>query len=196
MENVRRLLMVIVVSLIIVFSGVYLSIAADSKEEYEVYNNFIIVTGAEAQYNQMIDIMMSQFQQGFSTGVQDAIKNKDNISEKDKTEIQKIINESMNSFMQKLKEKLLEKMPFQELVKNVYMPVYQKYFTIDEIKEITKFYESRTGSKFVSLVPAIMQEEVTVFNQSYNEKVMQISKEIAEIEFSKMKQAIEQLEKQ
>ena len=102
----------------------------------------------------------------------------------------------MDSYLQKLKEKFFETMPFKELAKDVYIPAYKKYFTIDEIKEVTKFYESGTGKKFVSLSPTMMQEAVTVINQNYSQKIMQISKEIAETEFSKMKQAIEELTKQ
>lgn len=196
MLNERKPLMFIIFSLMILFFSNHISIAADSTEEDKVYNKFFIAVGLEAQYNQIINIMISQFQQGFSTGIQDSIKQKDNISEKDKTEIQKIINESMDSYLQKLKEKFLVTMPFQELERNVYMPVYKKYFTIDEIKEITKFYEGGTGNKFVSLSPTMMQEAVTVFNQNYNQKLMQISKEIAETEFSKMKQALEEITKQ
>ena len=48
----------------------------------------------------------------------------------EKTEIQKIINESMGNFLQKMKDKIFQIMPFQDLVKNVYMPVYKKYFTL------------------------------------------------------------------
>jgi hypothetical protein len=195
MVNGRKLLMVIIGSLFILFTGNHLSFAADSNEEYDVYKNFFIITGTEAQYDQMIKSMMNQYQPGFSTGVQNAIKKMDKINEKDKPQIQKIMDESINSFSLKLKEKLIETMPFQDLVKNVYIPVYKKYLNIDEIKEITKFYESETGKKFVSLAPTMMQDTVILFNQNYNQKLIQISNEISEAEFARMKQAIEDLSK-
>lgn len=195
MEFGRKLKPVIIGSLILLFLGTQPCMAVESNEELDVYNNFFTVTGTEAQYNQMLDIMMSQFQQGFSAGIQDTVQELDEITAKEKGEIKKIINESMGNYLQTMKSKILEIMPFQELVENVYVPVYRKHFTLDEIKEITIFYKGELGQKFVSLTPTIMQESVGVINQNYNQKIMQATKETAESELFKIKRAIEELEK-
>lgn len=38
------------------------------------------------------------------------------------------------------------------------IPVYDKYLSQDEVKEIIKFYETPTGKKLISVLPQIMQE--------------------------------------
>jgi len=195
MVNVRRLLMALVVSFFLTFFGNHFCIAADSTSDDEVYKKFFNATGVESQYNQMINLMINQYQQSFAAGVQNSIRKSNEISEKDKAEIQKVANESVTNFLQKLKAKMNEIMPFQELVKNIYMPVYKKHFTIDEIKEITNFYEKETGKKFISISPTLMQESVAIYNQNYNQKIMQASTELAEKEFSKVKEAVENLKK-
>jgi hypothetical protein len=195
MGTAKKHLIIIIVSLILTFFGNHFCVAADSPDDDEVYKKFFNAIGIEAQYNQMINLMISQYQQSFVTGVQAAIKKASDISEKDKTDIQKLANESMSNFLQKLKVKMIEIMPYQELVKNIYMPIYKKHFTTDEIMEITGFYEKETGKKFISTAPTLMQESVAIYNQNYNQKVMQASTDLAETEFSKVKEAMENLKK-
>jgi len=195
MKRVKKYLMAGIVSLIIALSGSHFCAAADSTSDDEVYKKFFNAIGIESQYNQMINLMINQYQQNFAAGVQSSIKKLNEISEKDKADIQKVANESVANFLQKIKAKMNEIMPFQELVKNIYMPVYKKHFTIDEIKEITSFYEKETGKKFVSTAPALMQESVAIYNQNYNQKIMQAGTELAEAEFSKVKEAMENIKK-
>lgn len=45
---------------------------------------------------------------------------------------------------------------------NLIIPVYTKYLTIDEIKEIVKFYESPIGKKLISVTPQIAQETMVI----------------------------------
>jgi hypothetical protein len=195
MGKVKKHLMVVIASLIFAFFGNHFCIAADSTNDDEVYMKFLNAIGIEAQYNQMINLMVTQYQQSFVTGVQTAIKKVNDISEKDKTDIQKVANESMNSFLQKLKVKINEIMPYQDLVSKIYLPVYKKHFTIDEIKEITSFYEKETGKKYISMASTLMQESAAIYNQNYNQKVMQAGNDLAETEFSKVKEAMENLKK-
>jgi hypothetical protein len=48
-----------------------------------------------------------------------------------------------------------------ELVELI-VPVYDRNLTHDDVKALIKFYESPTGRKFVSVLPKITQESMTV----------------------------------
>jgi len=49
----------------------------------------------------------------------------------------------------------------EELV-DLIVPVYDRNLTHDDVKELIRFYESPTGKKFVSVLPKITQESMTV----------------------------------
>jgi len=40
------------------------------------------------------------------------------------------------------------------------IPIYEKHFTVEDIHQVTAFYKSPVGRKFVSLQPQIMQESI------------------------------------
>lgn len=55
------------------------------------------------------------------------------------------------------------------------IPIYERHFTHDEIKELIAFYESRLGKKLIEKLPHIMQESMSVgeqWGQDIAEKVI------------------------
>ena len=54
---------------------------------------------------------------------------------------------------------------------DIYVPIYQKYFTLDELREIVAFYDSPVGRKLAAATPAMTREGM--------EKGQQLGMEIA-----------------
>jgi len=45
------------------------------------------------------------------------------------------------------------------------LPIYHRYFTLDEIREMVAFYESAVGRKVVQVMPSMMQESMAAGQQ-------------------------------
>jgi len=166
-----------------------------ASEEKKIFQKFFKVTGAESQYNQMLNLMVRQFQQGFASGLQREAVRVENAAQADKDRVIQLLKQAMFAYIEKIKEGIVAEMPFQELVDNVYYPIYSKYFHVSDIEEIIQFYESKVGQKFVSMSPILMQESVTGFNQQYGPKLRELSSRIADEEFAKIKPELDKLEK-
>lgn len=63
----------------------------------------------------------------------------------------------LNDFMNRQTQKMFEDMPFDGLMQAM-MPAYQRHFTHGEIQEVTRFYSSPVGQKFLAELPAVMGE--------------------------------------
>ena len=61
----------------------------------------------------------------------------------------------------------------EELV-DLIVPVYDRNLTHDDVKELIKFYESPTGKKFVSVLPKITQESMSVGEKWGRELAMKV----------------------
>ena len=177
-------------SLLIILALVPYVNAGANSEVVRAYQNFFKTTGAEAQYEQMLNIMISQFQQGFGSGLRGAATKDESATPEEKEELMQMIEQAMDSFLKKLRVEIKKLMPFDELVTNIYTPVYAKHFKIEEINKITSFYKSPVGRKFISVVPTLMQESMTMINQKYTLQLQEISGKIAEQEFAKIKEKI------
>jgi uncharacterized protein len=65
--------------------------------------------------------------------------------------------------------KFQQKMNTHELVEKI-IPIYDKYYTVEDIKAINAFYETPTGQKLLSTLPAAMQEAMKV-GQEWGQRI-------------------------
>ncbi len=169
--------------------------AQDKKEELKVYQKFFKATNVEAQYNQIIGVMIIQLQQGFVVSFRQNIQNIGDITPEQKEKLKQLFEQSRESYVKKMKVKIGEVMPLNELIENVYYPAFSKHFTIAEIKELIAFYESPIGQKFTATTPTVMQESTTIMNEKYTPQLQKIGGKIAEEELKKIKPDLEKLQK-
>jgi hypothetical protein len=111
------------------------------------------------------------------------------ISKEKRTEIEKMLRlTGMGKLMEQMKgqmisglkaqisqvpegfwEKFAQKMDTHELLEKI-IPVYDKYYTIEDLKAVNAFYESPAGQKVLSSLPQIMQESMKI-GQEWGQKI-------------------------
>jgi hypothetical protein len=80
-------------------------------------------------------------------------------------------------FMADFSEKLRSQLRTNDIVNDV-VPVYARHFSLDEIQELTRFYESSVGKRFVQMLPQVIQES-QIIGEQIGQKV--ISATLAEM---------------
>jgi hypothetical protein len=68
-------------------------------------------------------------------------------------------------------KKFMEKINTDELL-NACIPIYNKYYTHDEVKQLIAFYETPIGKKLVE-VNSLMAQETAQIGQQYGERIGQ-----------------------
>jgi hypothetical protein len=167
--------------------------AETSEEEFAIYQHYFTVMGTEAQYTQMMDIMLSQFQQGVIAGIGQSMEKSKNLTHEQQQHLQQVAQEAITRYLQRMRATIEEVMPFDALVKEVYYPVYSQHFTVEEIQAMIAFFESPVGQKFVATTPILMQESVVMINQKYTPVIQQKDFELIEEELGKVEDAIREL---
>lgn len=61
------------------------------------------------------------------------------------------------------------------------VPIYSKYYTHEEVKDLIKFYNTPVGQKTIQVMPALMQESMSV-GQQWGLKLTQIVTEKLKVE--------------
>lgn len=169
--------------------------ALDKTAEIKVYQKFYQVINAESQYNQILNVMVAQFQQGFVIGFREEAKKMENATPEEQDKLRQLFQKAMESYTQKMRKKAAEVMPLKELIDNIYYPVLSTHFTVSEVEELIKFYESPLGQKYLSVSPTVMQESSALINQKYMPQLQKISIKVAEEEMKKIKPELEKLQK-
>ena len=76
-----------------------------------------------------------------------------------------------------------KKMEVHELIEKI-IPVYDKYYTIEDLKAVNAFYESPAGRKILATLPQVMQECMKL-GQEWGERIGQQAAAEAERESQK-----------
>jgi hypothetical protein len=62
-----------------------------------------------------------------------------------------------------------KKMNVRELIEKI-IPVYDKYYTLEDLKAVNAFYESPAGQKVLATLPQVMQESMKI-GQEWGEQI-------------------------
>jgi len=88
-------------------------------------------------------------------------------------------------------DRFAKKISGSELLEKI-VPLYDKYYSLEDLRAVNEFYSSPAGQRVLSTLPQIMQESMKV-GQEWGAKVGQQAAEeaMAEIKLNKQKQAEE-----
>lgn len=168
------------------------SVVASDQIKSDTFQRFTKVAGLEKQYNQMITIFATNFQQGMVAGFEDGLKGK-NIPEIKKKKLRQLVNETSSNFKNIFEEMFIKEIKWGDLVNNVYLPVYRKRFSESELKQIINFYSSPVGRKVAELTPKVMQESSDAFNKLYGGKVQALGGDLMNEEIDKLYVKVKEL---
>ena len=119
----------------------------DPAKETDI-RHLMEVTGAKKQLNQMLPFMAKQM----------------------KPLIEQLIMSRLPPDLrdpqipERFVQRVIERFDPDELINRI-VPVYDKYYTREEIKEMVRFFETPLGKKFLETSPQLMQESMTVGQQ-------------------------------
>ncbi|HEX7455946.1 MAG TPA: DUF2059 domain-containing protein [Candidatus Nanoarchaeia archaeon] len=194
-KKLSKAIIIVCLSFLVFLATCPYTQAQEKNAEVKVYQKFFKATNIEAQYNQIQNIMIMQLQQGFVLSIREIVKTIGDITPEEQERLKQLFEQAMGSYVKRMKVKITEAMPLNELINDVYYPVFSKHFTVAEVKELTAFFESPIGRKFISATPTAMQEAMSIMNEKYTPQIQKIGVKVAEEELKKVKPEIEKLQK-
>ena len=132
-----------------------------SQTKQEKISKLISIVNSEEGTNKMFDNMLQIMKQQSSKDLTQA--QQDELSTFTMSETKTMINKAVKEYMPK---------------------IYDKYFTENEIDELTKFYQTPTGQKYIKIAPNIQMELMQSYMNkdllTFQKKVEEKRKEIKE----------------
>jgi uncharacterized protein len=105
--------------------------------------------------------------------------------------VKKVVTSNSQRILEHVRKVFLERIDFGKITDEVYYPLFDKYFTEDELKEINAFYRTPIGNKTIKMFPKIFGEAVAKANDLISPKVSAIVNEVLEPEMSQLQKEID-----
>ncbi|MCK4244884.1 MAG: DUF2059 domain-containing protein [Candidatus Omnitrophica bacterium] len=180
-----------VVAVLVLFSFVT-PIRAEEKispRKERLIKELIEVTGVERQAEKTMDMVLAQMERNFSQMMSGFLKGEE------REKFEKEGAETVTRFLKRYRELLPKRIDLGQLMEQVYFPLYDKYFTENELKDMIRFYESPTGKKFVKVTPQLTVDVMQKTNELLMPKIMQLVNEIMQEEKERLSKTEESAEK-
>jgi hypothetical protein len=71
-----------------------------------------------------------------------------------------------------------EKIDYRQVVRDIYVPLYAKYFTEEQLADLVAFYKSPTGQRLVTALPAIERDAMQTAGEAMEAKFTALAKQV------------------
>jgi hypothetical protein len=157
--NTRRIIASAAAVGILVFPGG--SGAEPSQSTAALIQELIEISGGAGMSEQMLNhhgsIELSRIQQQYGPLMELAVSEQTELSEEDRQRLLTRLAD-WDHFAQRFYELFVERVDFTKIIQTVYQPLYDKYFSADELEKIVAFYRTPAGRKLMESIPALTQE--------------------------------------
>lgn len=146
MSHARRLLVAVLLSVALGHAAV--AQPKPSDEAMSAARTFVEASGAAAQFDQVMPLMADQMSKAFRS-----------LAPNRASEIDETMAEVVKRFISR-KAELIEEIA----------AIYADKLTVDDLKEITKFYQSGAGRRMVEILPEVTRRAAAV-GQNWGQRI-------------------------
>ena len=163
--------------------------AEPSETKAALIQELIEISGVAGMAEQMLHhhgyIELDRIRQQYGPMMELAVSDQTDLSEEDRQRLLTRLAD-WDSFAQRFYELFVERIDFSKIIETVYHPLYDKYFTADELKEMVVFYRTPVGRKLMESMPSLMQEAGLGVDQQVQPQAAALIQEIFNDEREKL----------
>ncbi len=174
----RRLVSRLAAALLLASAAAY---AADPDPISETKRQLILelfeLTGGERSADQLMEVMLAQMEQSQAAVIEQGVAGTSGLSPEAQSELRAQLG-GAQGFLAKFRTRLPERIDFRELMQRVVMPIYDRHFDEQDLREMVSFYRTPAGRKAVAILPQIAQETIQEVARAVEPQVLGLVQEI------------------
>ncbi|MGB3191394.1 MAG: DUF2059 domain-containing protein [Limnoraphis sp.] len=155
------------------------------EDKRQLIEEFLELTGGERTFQQVSQAMLSQMEQQFGAMLNSDLGSQQ-LSPQERQQMAANLSREMNRITQKYNRLFLERIDYQKIVEQVYYPLYDKYFSKEDLQVLIDFYKSPTGQKTIEVMPQLLQESIQRTTQVIGPTITSIMQEIIAEELKRL----------
>jgi uncharacterized protein len=139
----------------------------------------------DATFNQMMQRMPETMWEAIS-----ASKDVQQMSGVEQQRLRDALKERTVLIAQKMKERLTQRLDFDQMMEDISTQIYAKYFNETELKDIIAFYKSQTGKRTLEVMPNLFAESMSASYERMSPILKDLETEITRDEAAKLDEMV------
>ena len=146
-------------------------------EKRALIKELYLATKADKMAESFTNIILTQMERDLPKTLSELPEMTD-LKRRDREQAQKAMVETSARFLARFRELIPERINFAEVMEQMFYPLYDKFFTEDELKDLVAFYKSPTGQKSIGIMPQLLQDAMQRASEALNAKVVRIVNDV------------------
>jgi hypothetical protein len=160
-----------------------------SPEKQAAIKELVSIVNADDKSADLMNLFMTQMDSMREATIKMILDERTDLTAAERKAIEDVLIADKKESTKRFQEKLVQKLNFTEMIKEISVIVYDKYFTLEEIKDLVAFYKTPTGQKALKTMTPLMADTMQLTAERLVPKIPGIMKEIE----NEQKQEIEQV---
>ena len=165
-----------------------------SAEKKALIQELVDLTNSKKTMDEVVAAIFDEIQKGIPRMVLETLS--DSMKELTAVERQRMTDEitaSMQKANQRFREAFNQRVDFAAIVNEISIPLYAKYFSEEELKDLISFYRSKTGQHAQELMPKLFAESIAKSEELLGPKLREIIRDISTDETDKFEKKIAEM---
>jgi hypothetical protein len=151
-------------------------------EKRALIKELLEVTRAGKLAQSATDAMQSEMQKNLPQILSSTIDNTSELKPEEREQLRKTIGESSLRVQGRMRALMSERINMVEITEQMSYPLYDKFFTEDELRGLISFYRSPVGQKSIEVMPELMRESMQKASEMILPKIEPIITQVLEEE--------------
>lgn len=151
-----------------------------AAEKQAAIKELISLVNSDNKAEEIANVMIAQIQQSEDATIKDILAARADLTPTERKTIENSLLSDGNNSAKRFQDKLMRKLNYNELINEVVSVVYDKYYSLEDIRNLTVFYKTPTGQKALKMMTPIASDTMQMVQERLLPKIPTIIKEIQE----------------
>ena len=148
-----------------------------SESKRLLIQELLQLSGGGQAAEQVAQSFLSQIRYVYGSMVEEVVASESDLSAEEKQALREHLAD-FDRFAGAFGARFAERIDLDAVLEAVYVPLYDSYFTENELRETVAFYRTPAGRKLISVLPSLMQDGLESTVTLVQPKVMALAGEI------------------
>ena len=164
-------------------------------EKRAVIAELVALTKIDKHINEITDTMLNSFEQTYPLIIKQTLDKTPGLKSTEREKLENQLVERQQFFSKKFRERLPQELNYNEYIEKGLYPLYDKFFTENELRDLVTFYRTPTGQKVIDTMPKLFAESMQASQRELLPKVLKLVGEIVQEEFQNVRQSPQKVNK-
>jgi hypothetical protein len=163
--------------------------AEASETKQEMISELLTIVGIVGMAEQMRDqqsvVELMRMQPSYHQMMEWATSQEADLPEEDRQLLLARFDD-FDAFAERFRALFIERLNFSTIIETVYLPLYEKTFSEEELRQMVTFYRTPVGRRSIEVMPSLMQEAAGAIEGAVQPLVVGLVQEIVAEERAKL----------